>query len=175
MAHFDVFGINRNLVRSGYVQVLDVRGTGASQGKWQILGMREQKDSLELIDWVTTQKWCNGRVGMAGWSYSLSTHCRPLISGRARWKRCSRSRVVRTSSVTSTSPAAWPRRSSRSGWAWSTSPRVPNPRTLMHDMGHGDTARWLRDRVKSPATEIPSLLWGFDDPRRTHLRRPVLR
>ena len=68
---FDVFGINRNLVRSGYVQVVvDVRGTGASLGKWQILGPREQQDSVEVIDWVTGQEWCDGTVGMAGWSYS---------------------------------------------------------------------------------------------------------
>ena len=67
----DVFGINRNLVRSGYAQVIvDVRGTGASHGKWEILGPREQQDSVEIIDWVCEQSWCNGRVGLAGWSYS---------------------------------------------------------------------------------------------------------
>ena len=159
----DVFGINRNLVRSGYVQVLvDVRGTGASQGKWQILGMREQKDSLELIDWVTTQKWCNGRVGMAGWSYSAinalqAADKRPrALEAVFAIEGCSD--IVRDIYITGGMASAfipfWLGLVNVLKW-------VPNPRTLMHDMGHGDTARWLRDRVKSPATEIPSLLWGF--------------
>ncbi len=68
---FDVFGINRTLVRSGYVQIIvDVRGTGASHGKWEILGAREQQDSVEILDWVREQEWCDGKLGLAGWSYS---------------------------------------------------------------------------------------------------------
>ncbi|QKT08351.1 CocE/NonD family hydrolase [Gordonia sp. X0973] len=159
----DVFGINRNLVRSGYVQIMvDVRGTGASQGKWQILGAREQKDSLELIDWVTTQRWCNGRVGMAGWSYSA------INSLQAADKRPSAlqavfaiegtSDIVRDIYITGGMHSAfipiWLSLVNALKW-------VPNPRTALHDLNHGEFARWLRDRVKSPATEIPSLLWGF--------------
>ncbi|MFT4199225.1 CocE/NonD family hydrolase [Gordonia sp. (in: high G+C Gram-positive bacteria)] len=159
----DVFGINRNLVRSGYVQILvDVRGTGASQGKWQILGAREQKDSVELIDWVTTQPWCNGRLGMAGWSYSA------INSLQAADKRPSAlqavfaiegsSDLVRDIYITGGMHSAfipiWLSLVNVLKW-------LPNPRTVLHDLGHGDAARWLRDRVKSPATELPSLLWGF--------------
>ncbi|CRK53508.1 Hydrolase [Rhodococcus sp. RD6.2] len=65
------FGVNRPLVQSGYVQVVvDARGTGFSQGMWDVLGPREQQDSVELVDWASKQSWANGKVGMGGVSYS---------------------------------------------------------------------------------------------------------
>ncbi len=64
-------GLDPKLVRSGYTQVVvDVRGTGYSQGVWQVFGEREQKDTVEVLDWVRGQKWSNGRMGMTGVSYS---------------------------------------------------------------------------------------------------------
>ncbi len=66
-----LLGINRDLIRSGYVQVIaDVRGTGYSQGAWQVLQGREQQDSLEILDWISKQDWSNGDTAMAGISYS---------------------------------------------------------------------------------------------------------
>ena len=66
-----VFAVNRDLIRSGYTQVVvDTRGTGFSQGDWQTLGPREQQDSVEIIDWMSKQSWSNGKVGMGGVSYS---------------------------------------------------------------------------------------------------------
>lgn len=65
------FGVNRPLVQSGYTQVVvDARGTGFSQGVWDVLGPREQQDSVEIIDWASRQPWSNGAVGMGGVSYS---------------------------------------------------------------------------------------------------------
>lgn len=65
------FGVNRDLVQNGYVQVVvDVRGTGYSQGVWDVLGQREQQDTVEVFDWARTQPWSNGEFGMAGVSYS---------------------------------------------------------------------------------------------------------
>ncbi len=57
-------------VRHGYVQVIfDVRGTGASGGLLTFLGDAEQQDGAEVIEWVASQPWCNGNVGMIGMSY----------------------------------------------------------------------------------------------------------
>ncbi|MBB5918909.1 hypothetical protein BJY24_007821 [Nocardia transvalensis] len=65
------FGIDRALIRSGYTQVVvDVRGTGFSQGIWQVFGAREQQDDTEIIDWISRQPWNDGKVGMNGVSYS---------------------------------------------------------------------------------------------------------
>ncbi|MEV0947748.1 CocE/NonD family hydrolase [Rhodococcus sp. NPDC049939] len=66
-----VFAVNRDLVQNGYTQVVvDARGTGFSQGEWQALGPVEQRDSVEVIDWMSKQSWSDGQVGMAGVSYS---------------------------------------------------------------------------------------------------------
>ncbi|MFD3591117.1 CocE/NonD family hydrolase [Nocardia sp. NPDC058640] len=65
------FSVDRNLIRSGYTQVVvDVRGTGFSQGTWQVFGEREQLDGPEVVDWAAKQGWSNGKIGMSGVSYS---------------------------------------------------------------------------------------------------------
>ncbi|MFI9510676.1 CocE/NonD family hydrolase [Nocardia sp. NPDC052566] len=65
------FTVDRQLIKSGYTQVVvDVRGTGFSQGIWDTLGAREQQDSVEVIDWASRQPWSTGRIGMNGVSYS---------------------------------------------------------------------------------------------------------
>ncbi|MEV6277570.1 CocE/NonD family hydrolase [Nocardia sp. NPDC051832] len=65
------FTVDRQLIKSGYTQVVvDVRGTGFSQGIWDILRAREQQDTVEVIDWASRQPWSNGRIGMNGVSYS---------------------------------------------------------------------------------------------------------
>nr|WP_330252648.1 CocE/NonD family hydrolase [Nocardia sp. NBC_00565] len=65
------FAVDRKLVQSGYTQVVvDVRGTGFSQGTWQVFGEREQEDGVEVVDWAAAQPWSNGRIGMSGISYS---------------------------------------------------------------------------------------------------------
>lgn len=50
---------------------VDVRGTGSSGGP----AVDEYPDSevddlVEVIDWLAGRDWCNGSVGMFGWSYS---------------------------------------------------------------------------------------------------------
>lgn len=64
-------GLDPKLVQNGYTQVVvDVRGTGNSQGVWDVFAAREQQDTVEVLDWVRGQKWTNGRMGMTGVSYS---------------------------------------------------------------------------------------------------------
>ncbi|GAB2657214.1 CocE/NonD family hydrolase [Nocardia goodfellowii] len=66
-----VFSVDRKLVQSGYTQVVvDVRGTGFSQGIWQVFGEREQQDGVEVVEWAARQPWSTGSVGMTGVSYS---------------------------------------------------------------------------------------------------------
>ncbi|WP_192909597.1 CocE/NonD family hydrolase [Gandjariella thermophila] len=59
------------LITRGYVQVIvDVRGTGGSQGTWDSFGSREQRDGYELVRWVASvPPWSDGRVATYGISY----------------------------------------------------------------------------------------------------------
>jgi predicted acyl esterase len=57
--------------RHGYAVVYyDVRGTGDSGGSSQdIYSDQERRDAYEMIEWIGTQSWSNGNVGMWGYSY----------------------------------------------------------------------------------------------------------
>ena len=53
---------------AGYAVVaIDVRGTGASFGRWRAPWTPEEADdSSEVIDWIVAQPWSNQRVRQAG-------------------------------------------------------------------------------------------------------------
>lgn len=51
------------------IMILDDRGTGASEGRWDSWSQRTQDDYAEVLDWIQAQKWSNGKVGMNGTSY----------------------------------------------------------------------------------------------------------
>ena len=54
----------------GYAYVhIDVRGTGQSEGVYNLLDRTEQQDYYEAIEWVARQDWCDGNVGGIGQSY----------------------------------------------------------------------------------------------------------
>ena len=57
-------------VEQGYAYVhADVRGTGRSEGEFEFLGRREQEDLYDVIEWIGSRAWCNGKVGGIGQSY----------------------------------------------------------------------------------------------------------
>jgi putative CocE/NonD family hydrolase len=59
-----------HLLRRGYIlATADVRGSGASFGSWQGITVEEAKDAYEITEWLASQPWCDGNVGMLGGSY----------------------------------------------------------------------------------------------------------
>jgi putative CocE/NonD family hydrolase len=58
--------------------VVDVnpRGVWYSEGVATFISREEAQDSCEVIEWLTRQPWCNGRVGMTGVSYLASIQWR---------------------------------------------------------------------------------------------------
>ncbi len=57
-------------VEQGYAYVhMDVRGSGRSGGDYEFLGKNEQNDLYDVIEWIGTQPWSNGKVGAIGQSY----------------------------------------------------------------------------------------------------------
>jgi predicted acyl esterase len=57
-------------VPRGYVVVnADLRGGGTSEGTDELLSDLEAQDYYDLVEWVGTQPWCSGKVGLDGVSY----------------------------------------------------------------------------------------------------------
>ena len=58
----------------GYAVVfVDLRGTGQSGGCLDHLGLNDQADAKDVLQWIKNQPWSNGRIGMTGHSYVGST------------------------------------------------------------------------------------------------------
>jgi predicted acyl esterase len=57
-------------VPEGYACVrIDSRGAGRSPGKIHCFSPRETQDYFDCIEWIGTQPWCDGKVGLNGISY----------------------------------------------------------------------------------------------------------
>jgi len=61
----------RKFLYHGYVLVIvDVRGSGASFGTRDgPFSPTEARDAYDITEWLASQPWCNGRIGMWGRSY----------------------------------------------------------------------------------------------------------
>ena len=66
----EALGADGYFVQHGYVEVVvDVRGTGSSQGTWDSFGPREQRDYYETALWVHDLAGTTGDYGTFGPSY----------------------------------------------------------------------------------------------------------
>jgi putative CocE/NonD family hydrolase len=55
----------------GYAEiVVDVRGTGSSEGYWTSFGPPEQRDGAVIVQYAARRPFSNGRIGLAGVSYA---------------------------------------------------------------------------------------------------------
>jgi uncharacterized protein len=51
----------------GYaVANVDPRGVGHSEGDIYMFGTQDGRDGYDFIEWLATQPWCNGKIGMSG-------------------------------------------------------------------------------------------------------------
>jgi hypothetical protein len=51
----------------GYaVANVDPRGVGNSEGDINLFGSQDARDGYDFIEWIATQHWCSGKVGMGG-------------------------------------------------------------------------------------------------------------
>src|SRR5947209_13458051 len=53
--------------------LVQIRGTGDSDGKFDALGARTQTDVVESLHWACHQPWSNGKIGLNGFSASAIT------------------------------------------------------------------------------------------------------
>lgn len=67
-------GLTGYFAPRGYaVAIVDLRGTGRSEGCLDHLGPNDAKDLKTVVEWAADQKWSTGKVGMTGHSYVGST------------------------------------------------------------------------------------------------------
>src|SRR6186713_788844 len=60
-------GDSMYFARRGYVHaVFNVRGSGKSEGFYQLGGPLEVKDICHVVGWLAEQPWSTGKVGMFG-------------------------------------------------------------------------------------------------------------
>ena len=64
-------------VPHGYAVVnADPRGVGKSEGDIYCMGSQEGRDGADVVDWLGSQTWCNGNVGLSGNSWLAATQVR---------------------------------------------------------------------------------------------------
>ncbi|MFJ4653494.1 CocE/NonD family hydrolase [Nocardia sp. NPDC088792] len=172
---------NRTLVSRGYIHVaVDVRGTGTSTGRMEIMSAREQQDHLEVLDWVRDQPWCNGDLAMTGISYLALTALQTAGHRPAGLKAVfalvgsedPTRDLILTGGTQSMFTLAW--FAAVNGGKWL--PSVPGL------MKSGAAVRYLRDRVASPFTRFTDIAGAMIDDRHpehfynadARVRRPQL-
>jgi hypothetical protein len=71
----DTFDWLEEVLRHGYVVAcVDARGSGASFGRFEgMFSTKETQDAYDITEWLGTQSWSNGKVGMYGRSYLAMT------------------------------------------------------------------------------------------------------
>jgi len=66
---FEESAVWRELVLDGYAVVIqDIRGRYESEGVYRVARGRRE-DGIDTLDWIVTQPWSNGKVGLGGCSY----------------------------------------------------------------------------------------------------------
>jgi uncharacterized protein len=56
---------------AGYTVVIQqIRGVGASGGRFAFCAPHERTDGYDTVEWIAAQPWCTGAVGMDGHSYA---------------------------------------------------------------------------------------------------------
>ncbi len=57
-------------VEAGYAVVIQqIRGVGASEGRFSFNSPHERSDGHDTVEWIAAQAWCDSAVGMDGSSY----------------------------------------------------------------------------------------------------------
>lgn len=78
---------DKRWLKAGYAVVTaNVRGTGCSQGQFDLFGPHQGPDGADIIDWIGRQSWSNRRVGMIGGSYPGHTQLM-VAAQHPKWLR----------------------------------------------------------------------------------------
>ncbi len=68
-------------VEAGYAVVIQqIRGVGASEGRFAFSAPAERGDGHDTVEWIAAQPWCSGAVGMDGSSYAAMTQIAAAVA-----------------------------------------------------------------------------------------------
>src|SRR5688572_27648912 len=73
IVEFSPYGRNTQTIQPGpdyNVLLVQIRGTGDSDGRFDALGPRNQADVPEVLRWACDQPWSDGSLGINGFSAS---------------------------------------------------------------------------------------------------------
>ena len=76
IVEFSPYGRDSGTVDAGSAYnylLVQIRGTGDSDGSFDALGPRTQKDVAEVLEWACQRPWSDGRIGLNGFSASAIT------------------------------------------------------------------------------------------------------
>ncbi len=63
--------LDKSLIEAGYAVLgVNLPGTGCSSGQLRFFEKRWGTDGAEAVEWAAHQKWSDGSVGMANWSFA---------------------------------------------------------------------------------------------------------
>lgn len=66
---------------AGYAVVMQqVRGLGASEGRFAFNAPHDRDDGFDAVEWVAAQPWCTGAVGLDGHSYAAMTQLTAAVA-----------------------------------------------------------------------------------------------
>lgn len=66
---------------AGYAVVMQqIRGVGASEGRFAFNAPHDRDDGYDAVEWVAAQPWCTGAVGLDGHSYSGMTQLTAAVA-----------------------------------------------------------------------------------------------
>jgi uncharacterized protein len=84
--------------------LVQIRGTGDSDGRFDALGDRTQRDVVETLRWACRKPWNNGRLGLNGFSASAIT----VYNSLRRKLPCVRTAVLRSGTFELYRDLLWP-------------------------------------------------------------------
>ena len=59
-----------DMLRKGYAILgVNLRGSGCSDGTWQLFNNQQGRDGARMVEWAARQRWSNGKVALFGYSY----------------------------------------------------------------------------------------------------------
>ena len=77
----------KDMVKHGYaVIVVERPGTGASFGTWDASHEPGGREASEILDWIASRSWCNGKIGMYGDSFQAMIQMAAAATGNPHLK-----------------------------------------------------------------------------------------